>query len=61
LLEKPLRKDCILLTLLSFLFAGAVSGIIIAYSLDMKTPKELLQGALGGLIAGLLMALMLPR
>ncbi|MBN2396332.1 MAG: hypothetical protein JXC36_07720 [Candidatus Atribacteria bacterium] len=48
-------------TLLSFLFAGAVSGVIIAYSLDMKTPKELIQGAVGGLIAGLLMALMLPR
>ncbi len=50
-----------MLTILSFLFAGAVSGVVIAYSLDMKTPKELIQGALGGLIAGLLMALMLPR
>ena len=50
-----------MLTLLSFLFAGTLSGVIIAYALDMKSPKELLQGALGGLIAGLLMALMLPR
>ncbi len=50
-----------MLTILSFLFVGAISGVIIAYSLDMKTPKELLQGAFGGLIAGLLMALMLPR
>ena len=50
-----------MLTLLSFLFAGALSGVIIAYSLDMKSPKELIQGAVGGLIAGLLMALMLPR
>lgn len=50
-----------MLTLLSFLFAGAISGLIIAYALDMKSPKELLQGAIGGLIAGLLMALMLPR
>ena len=49
-----------MLILLSFLFAGALSGVIIAYALDMKSPKELLQGALGGLIAGLLMALMLP-
>jgi len=49
------------LTILSFLFAGALSGVIIAYSLDMKTPKELLQGAAGGLIAGFLMAMMLPR
>jgi hypothetical protein len=50
-----------LLTFLSFLFAGAVSGVIIAYALDMKSTKELIQGAVGGLIAGLLMALMLPR
>jgi uncharacterized membrane protein len=50
-----------LLTFLSFLFAGAVSGIIIAYALDMKSTRELIQGAIGGLIAGLLMALMLPR
>ena len=50
-----------MLTFLSFLFAGGLSGVIIAYSLDMKTPKELLQGAVGGLIAGLLMALMLPH
>ena len=50
-----------MLTILSFLFAGALSGVIIAYSLDMNTPKELLQGAAGGLIAGFLMAMMLPR
>lgn len=50
-----------MLTILSFLFAGAVSGVIIAYSMDMKTPKELIQGAAGGLIAGFLMAMMLPR
>ena len=50
-----------MLTIISFLFAGAISGVIIAYSMDMKTPRELLQGAAGGLIAGLLMALMLPR
>ena len=50
-----------MLTILSFLFAGALSGVIIAYSLDMKSPKELLQGAFGGIIAGLLMAFMLPQ
>ncbi|MBC8181858.1 hypothetical protein H8E88_12130 [candidate division KSB1 bacterium] len=50
-----------MLTILSFLFAGALSGVIIAYAMDMKTPKELLQGAAGGLIAGFLMAMMLPR
>jgi len=61
LLEKRHRKEYVVLTFFSFLFAGAVSGVIIAYALDMKTPKELIQGAVGGLIAGLLMALMLPR
>ncbi len=50
-----------MLTILSFLFAGALSGVIIAYSMDMKKPKELIQGAVGGLIAGLLMAMMLPH
>jgi hypothetical protein len=49
------------LTILSFLFAGALSGVIIAYSMDMKTAKELIQGAVGGLIAGFLMAMMLPQ
>jgi len=49
------------LTILSFLFAGALSGVIIAYSMEMKTAKELIQGAVGGLIAGILMAIMLPH
>jgi len=44
-----------------FLFVGALSGAIIAWALDMKTGKELAQGAVGGLIAGLLMAAMLPH
>jgi uncharacterized membrane protein len=44
-----------------FLAAGAVSGVVIAFALDMKSPKELAQGALGGLITGLIMALLLPR
>jgi hypothetical protein len=44
-----------------FLFVGAVSGVIIAYSLDMSSPKELVQGAVGGLIAGFLMSAMLPH
>jgi len=50
-----------LLTWIIFLFVGAVSGLIIAWALDMKSPRELLQGAVGGLIAGLLMAAMLPH
>jgi di/tricarboxylate transporter len=49
------------LTILSFLFAGALSGVIITYSMDMKKPKEIVQGAVGGLIAGFLMAMMLPQ
>jgi hypothetical protein len=40
---------------------GALSGVIIAWALDMTTPRELLQGAVGGLIAGLLMSAMLPH
>jgi hypothetical protein len=47
--------------ILSFLFIGALSGAIISFAMNMRSPKELLQGALGGLIAGLLMSLLLPR
>jgi hypothetical protein len=50
-----------LLTWLLFLFVGSVSGLIIAWALDMNSPKELVQGAVGGLIAGLLMSAMLPH
>ncbi len=46
---------------LSFLFIGGISGLIIAWALDMSSRRELFQGALGGLIAGLLMAAMLPH
>jgi uncharacterized membrane protein YeaQ/YmgE (transglycosylase-associated protein family) len=49
------------LTWIAFLFVGLISGILTAWALDMKSPKELLQGAVGGLIAGLLMAAMLPH
>lgn len=48
-------------TWIIFLFVGAVSGVIIAWALDMNSPKELLQGAVGGLIAGFLMSAMLPH
>lgn len=44
-----------------FAFVGVLSGLIIAWALEMNTPKELFQGALGGLIAGLLMSAMLPH
>ncbi|MEW6348854.1 MAG: hypothetical protein AB1646_07300 [Thermodesulfobacteriota bacterium] len=50
-----------MLTWIMFLFVGALSGTIIAWALDMCSPKELIQGAAGGLIAGLLMAAMLPH
>jgi hypothetical protein len=49
------------LTWLIFLFVGALAGVIIAWALDMKSSKELIQGAVGGLIAGLLMSAMLPH
>jgi hypothetical protein len=49
------------LTWLIFAIVGILSGAIIAWALDMYSPRELLQGAAGGLIAGLLMAAMLPH
>lgn len=50
-----------MLTWLIFLFVGTLSGVIIAFALDMTSPRELVQGAVGGLIAGLLMSAMLPH
>ena len=50
-----------MLTWFIFIFVGALSGVIIAWAMDMYSPKELLQGAGGGLIAGALMAAMLPH
>jgi hypothetical protein len=44
-----------------FVFAGALAGVMIAWALDMSSPKELAQGAVGGVIAGVLMAAMLPH
>ena len=48
-------------TMAMFLIAGGISGAITAYALDMKSPREILQGVVGGAIAGLLVALLLPR
>ncbi len=50
-----------MLTWIMFLFVGTLSGVIITWALDMHSSKELLQGAVGGMIAGLLMAAMLPH
>jgi uncharacterized membrane protein YeaQ/YmgE (transglycosylase-associated protein family) len=41
--------------------AGAIAGAIISYSMDMKSPRELIQGAVGGFIAAALISLMLPK
>jgi hypothetical protein len=49
------------LTYFTFTFVGGLSGAIIAFALDMKSPKEIIQGAVGGIIAGFLMSLMLPH
>jgi hypothetical protein len=49
-----------IVNLISFSIGGAVSGLIIAWSMDLKTPKELLQGAVGGVIVGVTMTLLLP-
>ena len=43
-----------------FIIGGGLSGIILSFSLGMKSVKELAQGFAGGMIAGLVMALMLP-
>ncbi len=45
---------------LIFAAGGVLSGVIIAWSLDYRRPKELLQGAIGGLLVGVGMALLLP-
>jgi hypothetical protein len=45
---------------ITFALGGAVSGVIIAWSMDFRSRKELAQGAVGGLIVGLAMALLLP-
>lgn len=46
---------------LAFSLAGGLSGAMIAFSMDMTSKKEIVQGTIGGVIAGLLMALMIPR
>lgn len=49
-----------MLGMLTFAVGGIISGVIIAWSMDYRTLKELAQGGLGGLIAGVVMALLLP-
>lgn len=43
-----------ILTWLLFLFGGAVSGGMIAYAMDLRKPKELLQGVAGGVVVAVL-------
>jgi len=43
-----------------FIVGGGLSGLILSFSLGMKSMKQLGQGFVGGAIAGLLMAVMLP-
>jgi len=50
-----------MLTIVIFLFVGLISGVIIAFALNMSSRKDLMQAALGGLLAGLLMSFMLPH
>jgi membrane associated rhomboid family serine protease len=47
--------------IVAFLAAGALAGAVIAFALDLRRPLELLQGALGGLIVGLILALLMPK
>ncbi len=43
-----------LLTWIAFLFGGAISGAIIAYAMDFRDRKGLMQGALGGIVVAIL-------
>lgn len=43
-----------------FMAGGALAGTIITFAMDMQNSSELLQGALGGVLAGLGIALMTP-
>jgi hypothetical protein len=43
-----------------FIIGGGLSGIILSFSLGMKSVKELVQGFAGGAISGFVMAMMLP-
>ncbi len=43
-----------------FIIGGGLSGGILSFSLGMKSAKELVQGFVGGAIAGFAMAMMLP-
>ena len=43
-----------------FIIAGGLSGIILSFSLGMKSAKQLAQGFAGGAISGLALAVMLP-
>lgn len=56
-----MRERRVMEVFISLVVAGAISGALIAFSLDMRSPKQLIQGAVGGVIAGLALALLLPR
>ena len=45
---------------IAFIAGGVLTGVITAWSMDFRSRKELIQGAVGGLIVGLAMALLLP-
>jgi hypothetical protein len=49
-----------MMKIIVFIIVGGFSGSILSFSLGMKSVKELIQGFVGGAIAGLLMAMMLP-
>ena len=46
--------------ILVFIVGGGISGLVLSFSLGMKSMKQLAQGFAGGAISGLLMAVMLP-
>ncbi|TET36470.1 MAG: hypothetical protein E3J72_08605 [Planctomycetota bacterium] len=48
-------------TFIVFIIAGALTGLITTYALDMKTRKELAQGTRGGVIRAKIRALLGPK
>ncbi|MEW6360305.1 MAG: hypothetical protein AB1696_28485 [Planctomycetota bacterium] len=44
-------------TILAFLVGGAFAGVVIAFAMDFRSPAELLQGAMGGVLSAVLLLL----
>lgn len=45
--------------LIIFAVSGAATGVMTAWAMDFKSRRELIQGAVGGLVVGVVMGLMI--